>query len=89
MTLAGLRSGDRAVVEVADEGPGIAPEHHERIFERFCRVGKARSRAEGGAGLALAIARLLVEQQGGRTELESAPRKGCRFRIVLAAFESG
>lgn len=74
---------DRAVIEVADEGPGIAPEYHQKIFERFFRVDKARSRAEGGAGLGLAIAKLYIERQGGSIEVESAPGKGSRFRLVL------
>lgn len=73
------------VVEIADEGPGIAPEHHQKIFERFYRIDKARTRAEGGAGLGLAIAKLSVEQLGGSIELTSAVGKGSRFQIVLPA----
>lgn len=79
------QSGDGAVVEIADEGPGIAPEHQEKIFERFYRIDKARSRSEGGTGLGLAIARLSVEQFGGRIALASEPGKGSRFRILLPA----
>lgn len=75
--------GDHAVVEVADEGPGIAPEHREKIFERFYRIDKARSRAEGGAGLGLAIAKLSVEQLGGRIELWTELGQGSRFRLIL------
>ncbi|HBJ85954.1 MAG TPA: hypothetical protein DDZ88_19215 [Verrucomicrobiales bacterium] len=74
-----------ASIEIADEGPGIAPEHQQKIFERFYRIDKSRSRAVGGAGLGLAIAKLSVEQLGGRIELESASGKGSRFRIVLPA----
>jgi heavy metal sensor kinase len=75
-----------AVVEVADEGPGIAPEHRDKVFERFYRIDKARSREEGsGAGLGLAIARWAVERQGGRIELDSAPGAGSVFRVVLPA----
>jgi heavy metal sensor kinase len=78
-----FRRNSNAVIEVADQGPGIAPEYHQKIFERFYRVDKARSRAEGGAGLGLAIAKLSVERQGGGIELESEAGKGSRFRIVL------
>jgi signal transduction histidine kinase len=74
-------SGSEAVIEIADEGPGIAPEHREKVFERFYRIDKARSRAEGGAGLGLALAKLFVEQSGGTIELESD--RGCIFRIRL------
>jgi heavy metal sensor kinase len=78
-----FRRDDRAVIEIADEGPGIAAEHHQKIFERFFRLDNARSRSGGGAGLGLAIARLSVEQQHGTIELDSALGKGSRFRIVL------
>lgn len=78
------RKGE-AILEVADEGPGIPAEHREKIFERFHRVDTARSRAEGGAGLGLAIAKLMVERNGGRIELECPPTGGSIFRIVLPA----
>lgn len=79
------RRHNEAVIEVEDTGEGIAPEHQAHLFERFYRVDKARSRAEGGAGLGLAIARAAVERHGGRIELESAPGKGSLFRIILPA----
>ena len=72
-----------ALVEVRDEGPGIASEHQQKIFERFYRVDKARSRASGGAGLGLSIARWAVERQGGQIELESELGRGSLFRIVM------
>jgi signal transduction histidine kinase len=72
-----------ALVEVVDQGPGIAPEHQQKIFERFYRVDKARSRASGGAGLGLAIARWAIERQRGHIELESEPGHGSLFRIVM------
>jgi len=77
------RQEANAVVEVIDQGPGIAPEHQQKIFERFYRVDKARSRASGGAGLGLAIARWAIERQGGHVELESEPGRGSLFRIVM------
>ncbi|MCP4610525.1 MAG: HAMP domain-containing protein [Planctomycetes bacterium] len=73
----------QAIVEVADNGPGIASEHREKIFERFYRVEKDRSRDQGGAGLGLAIARHVIEMNGGRIELETEVNKGSTFRIVL------
>jgi heavy metal sensor kinase len=83
------RAGADAVLEVVDDGPGIAPEHLLHVFERFYRVDSARSRSSGGAGLGLAIARWAVEANGGRLEVESEVRRGSRFRIVLPASESG
>jgi heavy metal sensor kinase len=76
--------GENAVViEVADHGPGIAPEHRQKIFERFYRVDKARSRAEGGVGLGLAIVKWAVERMGGGVELNSAVGQGSTFRLRL------
>lgn len=83
LTVRCQRRQNEAVIEVADTGEGIAPEHQGRIFERFHRVDNARSRAEGGAGLGLAIARAAVERHGRRIELESTPGQGSLFRIVL------
>ncbi len=80
-----FQRGDQAVVEMVDEGPGIAPEHREKVFERFYRIDKVRARAEGGAGLGLAIASLSVARIGGHIELDSAPGRGSCFRIVLPA----
>jgi heavy metal sensor kinase len=77
--------GEEAILEVADQGPGIPPDHREKIFERFHRIDKARSRADGGTGLGLAIAKLFVEQHGGRIELECPASGGSCFRIVMPA----
>jgi heavy metal sensor kinase len=71
------------LIEVIDQGPGIAAEHQQKVFERFYRVDKARSRASGGVGLGLAITRWAVERQGARIELESEPGHGSIFRILI------
>jgi len=72
-----------AAIEVKDTGPGIARAHQERIFERFYRVERARSKSAGGMGLGLSIARWAVEADGGRIELESEEGRGSLFRVVL------
>ncbi len=72
-----------ARVEVADDGPGIAPEHQARVFERFYRVDKARSRELGGTGLGLSIVRHLAESVGASVSVESEPGKGSRFVVTL------
>jgi signal transduction histidine kinase len=68
---------------VADQGPGIAPEHRLRIFDRFFRVDEARARTSGGTGLGLAIAKWAVEVNGGVIAEDGAPGVGARFRISL------
>ena len=68
---------------VADEGPGIAPEHRERIFDRFFRLDEARSRESGGTGLGLAIAKWAVEVNGGHISVETGTTGGSVFRIEL------
>jgi signal transduction histidine kinase len=84
----GARGAGEAIVEVIDTGPGIAAEHQSRVFERFYRVDKARSRDAGGAGLGLAIARWAVDAHGGGVELESHEGEGCTFRIVLPSIHT-
>jgi heavy metal sensor kinase len=76
-------NGQRAVLEVVDEGPGIAAEHRERIFDRFFRLDAGRSRDSGGTGLGLAIAKWAVEVNGGQIAVESGAAGGSVFRIVL------
>ncbi|MEU0943090.1 HAMP domain-containing sensor histidine kinase [Streptomyces canus] len=70
----GVRVRDgHAQVRIADAGPGIPAADQERVFDRFYRVDKARSRDRGGSGLGLAVASSLVRAHGGRIELDSAP----------------
>ncbi|HEY7925181.1 MAG TPA: ATP-binding protein, partial [Vicinamibacteria bacterium] len=78
-----------ARVEVKDDGPGIGPEHRERIFERFYRVDKARSRELGGTGLGLSIVRHLAESIGATVSVESEPGKGATFTVSLPARADG
>jgi two-component system, OmpR family, phosphate regulon sensor histidine kinase PhoR len=81
----GGRAADGGQVEVfvQDDGPGIPPEALERIFERFYRVDKARSRDQGGTGLGLAIVKHLVQSHGGRVWATSEPGRGATFYLVL------
>jgi two-component system phosphate regulon sensor histidine kinase PhoR len=85
------RAGDDSGMvqfSVKDFGPGIASEHRERIFERFYRADKARSRESGGTGLGLSIAKHLVEAHGGRIWVESDLGRGSRFCFTLPEIES-
>lgn len=83
--IAGVGGGGLGAVEfsVQDFGQGIASEHLGRIFERFYRVDKARSRESGGTGLGLAIARHMVELQGGTIRAESELNSGSNFLVTL------
>ena len=76
-------SEEEALIEVADEGPGILPEHHALVFERFARIDLGRSKEAGGTGLGLSIAKWAVEANGGRIELENTPEAGASFKIIL------
>jgi two-component system OmpR family sensor kinase len=75
------RDADVAMIEVADSGPGIPPEHMDHIFERFYRADA--SRTTRGAGLGLAIARGIVERHGGTISVESTPGHGATFTVRL------
>ena len=76
-----MHSANKIDISVKDNGPGIPREYHEKIFERFFRVDKARARIHGGAGLGLAIAKQAVERNGGRIILEDNSPGGSVFRI--------
>jgi two-component system OmpR family sensor kinase len=73
----------QARIEVADRGPGLAPEHAARVFERFFRADPSRARTSGGSGLGLSIVAAVAEAHGGRAEVDSIPGEGATFRIVL------
>jgi two-component system OmpR family sensor kinase len=85
VTFALQRNGARVGVSVRDTGPGIAPEHLERVFDRFFRIDRSRSRELGGTGLGLAIARLLAGLQDGEIDVESAIGAGSTFTLWLPA----
>jgi two-component system phosphate regulon sensor histidine kinase PhoR len=72
-----------ALLQVRDDGPGIPPEHLSRLFERFYRVDKARSRDLGGTGLGLSIVRHLAEGMGGTVSVESEVGRGSCFTVAL------
>jgi two-component system phosphate regulon sensor histidine kinase PhoR len=82
------RESDRALVHVHDTGLGIPSRDLPRIFERFYRVDKARSRATGGTGLGLAIVKHAVEQMGGSVAVESRLGHGTVFTVALPPFEN-
>ena len=83
--IVGGRGVDNGQVEVfvQDDGPGIPPEALERLFERFYRVDKARSREQGGTGLGLAIVKHIVQSHGGRVWATSELGRGATFRFIL------
>ena len=74
---------DDLTIAVIDQGLGIAPKDHERIFERFYRVDRARSRSTGGTGLGLSIVRHVVDSHGGKIEVKSNEGEGATFTVVL------
>ncbi len=84
VSVATRREPGWAIVEVADTGPGIRPEHRQRIFERFFRADSARARS-GGAGLGLAISRWIAEAHGGEIRVENRPGGGTSFCVRLPA----
>lgn len=79
------RHADEVEIRVTDHGCGIEPEHLPRLFERFYRTDKARSRTLGGTGLGLAIVKHIALAHGGRVGVESRPGKGSTFSLFLPA----
>jgi len=77
------REGGRAVVSVRDDGIGIAPEDQDRIFERFYRVDKSRSRSSGGTGLGLSIVKHAAMRCGAELQMTSEPGKGSEFKVLF------
>jgi signal transduction histidine kinase len=73
------------VIDIDDDGAGIATDNRERVFERFARLDESRERSAGGTGLGLAIVRNIVERHGGTVRVLVAPTGGARFRVVLPA----
>ena len=82
-------AGNEAVVSVRDQGEGIYPSDHDRVFERFYRSDDTKARQTGGAGLGLYIAKRLVEAMGGRIWLTSAPGEGSTFSFSLPLASAG
>ncbi len=83
------QEGGRVEFSVRDDGPGIPEEAVARVFERFYRVDKARSREQGGTGLGLAIVKNVVQAHGGEVRVESASGQGAEFFVQLPAAETG
>jgi two-component system phosphate regulon sensor histidine kinase PhoR len=81
--LEAVATSDRIVISVTDHGPGVSQEHLPRLFERFYRVDKARSRTLGGTGLGLSIVKHIAQVHGGYPEVESILGQGCTFKIHL------
>lgn len=81
------RVGPHAILEVADTGPGIAPDDLQHIFTRFWRGDRSRSPATGGTGIGLAIVRELVRAHDGRIDVDSILGEGATFRITLSAVD--
>jgi signal transduction histidine kinase len=89
VAVAAFLDHDQAVISVSDDGPGIAPEDRERVFERFTRLDDARGRNSGGAGLGLAIVRELITRAGGSVVLTDAePPWNTRAQLRLAMAEA-
>jgi two-component system, OmpR family, phosphate regulon sensor histidine kinase PhoR len=87
--LAAVEQGAAVRIEIRDEGPGIAPDHRRRVFERFYRVDPGRSRHMGGTGLGLAIVKNLTEAMGGDVGVDPREPNGSVFWIRLSKASPG
>ena len=76
-------AGGGIAIAVSDRGPGIEPRHFDRLFERFYRVDRARSRSVGGTGLGLAIVKHIAQAHGGEVSVASVPGRGATFTLSL------
>ncbi|MCX6006218.1 MAG: HAMP domain-containing sensor histidine kinase [Chloroflexi bacterium] len=83
ITVAAIENGDMIEMSVTDTGEGIPADELQNIFERFHRVDKSRTRATGGTGLGLTIARSFVEAHGGKITAQSETGKGSRFSFTI------
>ncbi|MEC3980120.1 ATP-binding protein [Amycolatopsis sp. H20-H5] len=83
VSVLGSKSTVRVVVD--DDGPGIAPEHRERVFDRFYRVADDRARSSGGTGLGLAMVAEALRRRGGRVQVGESPDGGARFQVTWRA----
>ncbi|HEU0194733.1 MAG TPA: HAMP domain-containing sensor histidine kinase [Gaiellales bacterium] len=88
ITLVARAAGDRLGLTVLDDGDGIPAAARDRVFDRFYRVQRGRSRRTGGAGLGLSIVRAVVEAHDGSVGVESRPGAGAAFRIELPRYDS-
>jgi two-component system OmpR family sensor kinase len=89
VTVSSSAEAGRLRIDVDDDGPGIAADERERIFDRFHRSDAARARSSGGSGLGLAIARSIVEAHGGRIWAEESPLGGARVSFELPGLRGG
>ena len=83
VTVRAHRQDGVGLLEVADSGPGMTPDQAARVFDRFFRVDKARSRAMGGAGLGLAIVASIAEAHGGQATVKTAVGEGTTFTVAI------
>jgi len=78
-----FKEKEKVIFSVKDRGPGIDEKHHERFFERFYSVDKARSKELGGSGIGLAIVKHIALAHGGQVKVESSPGMGSTFSLHL------